>query len=243
VVRDFLFNKSIHPYTLPADSGDLYLELALARELIRANLRQARRSWPAAVSSSEGLPLFDLIIGGGAALGRAPHPGLAALTLLDALEPGGFVQSLAIDEHHLLAALGAVAHLNSLAVAQILEGELFSQLGAAVCASGPARFGEKIFQARLTPAGGEEMTVDVKFGSIEILPLSLGQRGKLTLRPRVGIDVGFGPGRGVTREVSGGAVGVILDGRGRPIAFPDEPARRRDLVQQWIEKVSASATQ
>ena len=179
-----------------------------------------------------------MLIGGGAVFGQAPHPGLAALTLLDALEPSGFVQSMLIDAQHVLAALGALAPINPLAVAQILEGEPFLSLGAAVCASGPARPGEKICQAKLVTADGTEIAVDVKSGSLEVLPLPLGRRGKLTLRPRVGIDVGFGPGRGATREVVGGAAGVILDGRGRPIAFPEDAAKRREAVQQWIEKVS-----
>jgi hypothetical protein len=238
LMSDFVFNKSIHPRSLPADLGDLYFELALAREILRANLRQARPNWPATVRSAEGLPAFDVIIGGGAALGQAPHPGLAALALLDALEPSGFVQALLLDEHHLLPALGALAAINPLAVAQILEGEPFPCLGAAVCASGWARAGEKICQAKLTRADGTEAAVDLKYGGLEILPLPLGQRGKLTLKPRGGIDVGFGPGRGATREVSGGTVGVILDGRGRPIAFSDDPAQRRAAVQQWIERVS-----
>jgi uncharacterized protein (TIGR01319 family) len=237
-VRDFVFNKAAHPRTVPADLADLYLELALVKEAVRANFRQARRTWPAAVLTSEGLPAFDVMIGGGAALGQAPHPGLAALTLLDAIEPGGYVQSLLIDEHHLLAALGSVAAANPLAVTQILEGELLLNLGVAVCASGTARLGDKICQARLASAGSAEQTVDLKFGEVEILPLPLGQRGKLTLRPRGGIDVGFGPGRGATRDVSGGAVGVILDGRGRPIAFPADAVKRREIVQRWITRVS-----
>ncbi len=241
-ICDFLYNKSTHPYTLPADTNDLYLELALLRELIRANLRQARASWPSTVYSAEGQLQFDTLIGGGAALGRAPHPGLAALALLDALEPGGFVASLLVDEHHLLAALGALAPINPLAVVQILEGELFSRLGVAVCASGLARPGERICQVKLAPADGPEITADMRVGSLAVLPLALGQRGKLTLRPRVGIDVGFGPGRGATRDVFGGTVGVILDSRGRPLLLSDETARQREAVQQWIEQISASAT-
>jgi len=239
VMSDFVFNKSVHPRSIPADLNDLYFELALAREILRANVRQARPNWPAAVRSADGLPAFDVIIGGGAALGQAPHPGLAALALLDALEPSGFVQALLLDEHHLLAALGALAPINPLAVAQILEGEPFPSLGAAISASGSARPGEKICQAKLTCADGTEVAAELKYGSLEILPLPLGQRGKLNLRPRGGIDVGFGPGRGATREVVGGTVGVILDGRGRPIAFAENPAERRAAVQQWIDRVSS----
>ncbi len=237
---DFIFNKSFHPRSIPADLNDLYFELALAREILRVNLREARSNWPAAARSAAGSPIFDIIIGGGAALGQAPHPGLAALALLDALEPAGFVQALLLDEHHLLAALGALAQINPLAVSQILVGEPFQALGAAVCASGSARPGEKICQAKLTCADGTELAADLKFGTLEILPLPLGQRGKLNLKPRGGIDVGFGPGRGGTREVAGGMVGVILDGRGRPITFPENPAERGAAVQNWIDRVSST---
>jgi hypothetical protein len=238
-MSDFVLNKTVHPRSIPADVNDLFFELALAREILRANMRQARPNWPAAVRSAHGMQTFDVVIGSGAALGQAPHPGLAALALLDGLEPCGFVQGLLVDEHHLLAALGALAPVNPLAVAQVLEGEPFPSLGAAVCASGSARPGEKICQAKLTCADGTELTAELKFGSLEILPLPLGQRGKLNLRPRGGIDVGFGPGRSATREVVGGTVGVILDGRGRPIAFSDNPAERRAAVQQWIDRVSS----
>jgi hypothetical protein len=34
--------------------------------------------------------------------------------------------------------------------------------------------------------------------------------------------------------VSGGALGVIIDGRGRPLALPDDPVRRRELVKKWL---------
>jgi len=37
----------------------------------------------------------------------------------------------------------------------------------------------------------------------------------------------------VEREVHGGVVGVVLDGRGRPIQPPDDPDQRRRAVTQW----------
>jgi len=49
--------------------------------------------------------------------------------------------------------------------------------------------------------------------------------------------VGQGVGRGRTLTVTGGAVGVIIDARGRPIAFPRAPEQRQEMVKQWIFKL------
>jgi hypothetical protein len=52
--------------------------------------------------------------------------------------------------------------------------------------------------------------------------------------------VGFGPGRGKTFEVTGGAVGVIIDARGRPLVFPKAPDQRIEALQQWSLKIGAT---
>ncbi|MEP7357887.1 MAG: glutamate mutase L, partial [Anaerolineales bacterium] len=107
-VRDFIYNKAARPHTVPAEPQDLYLELALARQVMRTALAAARPDWPETAPGSRGelLPAFSLLLGGGAVLGRAPRPGLAALLLLDALQPAG-VTRLMLDPYHLAPALGA----------------------------------------------------------------------------------------------------------------------------------------
>ena len=74
---------------------------------------------------------------------------------------------------------------------------------------------------------------EVKFGTLELLPLPGGQTGRLELHPLGRADVGFGPGRGTTVTVSGGALGVVFDGRGRPISLPQDHGRDRDLIKNW----------
>ena len=48
-----------------------------------------------------------------------------------------------------------------------------------------------------------------------------------------GADVGFGSGRSGTIPVSGGALGVVFDGRGRPLELPSDAVRRRELIKKW----------
>jgi hypothetical protein len=45
----------------------------------------------------------------------------------------------------------------------------------------------------------------------------------------------LGPGRrGIFKaQVEGGALGLIIDARGRPIALPADAEKRRAKIQQW----------
>ena len=243
-VREFMLNKSLRPHTVPSEKDELQLEHALARHVLRSALRRARPDWPeeAPGPRAEGLPWFSLILGSGAVLGQAPKPGLAALLLLDALQPSG-VTRLVLDPYHLAAALGALAKHNPVAVAQIFDSLAFVELGTAISllGGGPmVRPGDVVLHAKLIQEGGAEKEVDVHAGSLEVLPLPLGQTGKLTLRPRPTINAGFGMGRGRTVTLKGGAVGIIIDARGRPIALPKVPEKRYETLLDWQRRLGGA---
>jgi hypothetical protein len=239
--RAFVLNKSAYPHTVPADSEDLWLELALARYVIRAAVRRARPDWPENVPGPrpELLPWFSLIIGGGATLGRAPRPGLAALVLLDALQPAG-VTRLMVDPYHLTAALGATAYANPLVTAQVQDSLSLLDLGTAVSLIGRGRLGEAACHVRLVEESGAARELEVAYGALEVLPLPLGRSGKLTIRPRTGFNAGVGLGRGRSLTVMGGALGVVVDARGRPVGLPRAAEQRQEMVRQWTLKLNSA---
>jgi len=236
--REFAWEKAAHAGTVPADPDQLWLELALARQVIRSAVRHARPEWLAQAPTPrpELLPWFSLILGGGAVLGRAPRPGLAALVLLDALQPCG-VTRLLIDTYHLAPALGAAATVSPLLVAQVYDSKPFLDLGTAVSLIGRARLGDPACSVKLAEDGGTESTLDVAFGTLAVLPLAAGHSAKLSIRPRPGFNAGFSMGRGRTIAITGGVLGVIIDARGRPIALPRLADKRQELVKQWTWKM------
>lgn len=238
-IRDFVHNKAAYPFSIPEDQEDTWMEYALARLALQVTLRRARTHWPKPGARPDLLPPMSLIVGGGAVLTHAPSRGLAALTLLDALQPVG-ITSLALDPHHLLPALGAVAFLNPLATVQVLESGCLFDLGTVVSVVGPVKLGQVVCEATLTYDDGRETKLEVTSGSFEVMPLASGQGGKLALKPRPGYDFGAGAGRSRKPfDVSGGALGVIIDARGRPISLPTKPDRRAELLQKWIWKMAA----
>jgi len=97
-----------------------------------------------------------------------------------------------------------------------------------------AKYGASILRAKVTYENSAEASVDLKFGFLEMLPLNSGEVGKISIQVARGVDIGFGPGRGVKDlQISGGALGIIFDGRGRPLNLPTDSVRRRELTKKW----------
>lgn len=238
-VRDYLYNKALYPGSVPTELADLHIEYALVRELIRTGIALARGDWQKGAGTTL-LPALEPIIASGGAIARAPRPGYAALALLDAIQPKG-VTTLVLDPHNLIPAVGAAAGLLPMITVQVLESGSFVSLGTVVSPVGHARQGRPVMRVRVEPEGGGEMSEGaVRFGQIVLLPLRQGEHARLTVRPESGFDVGFGGvGKAGALRVAGGALGVIIDARGRPLELSKDPVERQQMNLKWLKEVGA----
>lgn len=241
-VLDYIHNKAIHPGLVPTEERELHLELALARELIRTALKEARTAWPRGkdLKSTWLLPPTEPIIASGSVLARTPHPGYATLALLDSLEPTG-ITTMVLDPHGLSPSLGAASGPVPMLAVQVLESGSYISLGTVVAPVGRVKAGRKILTLHLEPErGSEAITGEVRMGQLAVIPLRQGEYGRLTLRPERGVDVGFGgPGKAGALRIAGGALGLIIDARGRPLVLDEDPARRRDANEKWLWDIGA----
>jgi MutL protein len=240
-LRDYIFNKALHPGVVPVAMEELHLEYALARQILRTALNLARADWPKGRDpvSSPLLPPMEPILASGGALARAPRPGYAALVLLDALQPTG-IATLVLDPYNLAPGLGVSAGPVPMATVQGLDSGSFVSLGTVVSPVGRGRPGRPVLRLKLERERGEASEGEIRFGQLAVLPLRQGDNAKLTLRPERGFDVGFGaPGKAGTLRVTGGAVGLIIDARGRPLQSTKDPGRARDLNQKWLWDIGA----
>jgi len=234
--RNIIANKQLRPTTVPQTHQELLLEQAIAHEALRLTLAEAQQKWLGRPSAPyPGLsPFLDLIVGGGGVLAHAPHYGQAALILLDVLQPIG-VSGLALDVTSMVAPLGVTATVEPLAAAQVMERDGFLSLGTVVAPVGTARKGEIALQLRITYDDGRALEMEMPYGSLEVLPLSPGHKATLELRPTRRFDIGLGAkGKGATTELEGGAVGIIIDARGRPLSLPATREEQRAKIQEWL---------
>jgi hypothetical protein len=235
VLRDVIYQRSLTPSLLPASLEDRAILQAISRQMLGMALRSARRDFPSNVRilRTDLLPFFELILAGGAALTDNPTPGQNMLLLLDAIQPVG-VSRLLLDRNGLLPLLGAGAGQNNILPVQVIESGAFSDLGWTVSVVSGSPLGTPILKATLVYSDRTEAFAEVRHGSLEVLPLPLGHAARLTLQPLRRANIGYGPGRGKTITVTGGALGVVIDARGRPLQLPSELGRRAELYKKWL---------
>ena len=237
MVRDYLYQKSIYPASLPASLEDIAIEQAVARQALCVALNGVARDFPHQIRrASPGLtPYFEPILACGSAITRAPTLGQSLLILLDGIQPVG-ITNIILDQNNLLPAVGAAASRNSILPIQILESGAFLGLATVLTPYTSARPGMPILSGRLVDQNGNEIQVDIKQGAFEMLPLPVGHSGRLYLEPLHHTDIGFGPGEtnAAGIPVTGTMLGLVIDARGRPLRLPSDPARRRDLLKKWL---------
>ena len=234
MLREYMFQKSLYPASLPATKDEQAISHAVAREALYLAVRTAQKDFPPhARTAQDGvMPPLDLILGGGGVISEGTSLGQSLLLLLDAIQPVGILPVL-LDQNNLLPLLGVAASRSHYLPVQVIESGAFIGLGTVVSVIASASYGDQVLRARLSYADGTEARAEVKFGGLEILPLPNGQTARLSLQSFHRADAGLGPGKSGTVTVTGGALGVVIDARGRPLQLPSDPVRRRELMKRW----------
>jgi hypothetical protein len=234
-VAAYLHARAGHPALVPAEAESLAIELALARARLQRLARSAAMGYPEFPGlAPAGLTgHFEPLIAGGAVFSGAPNPGQTMLALLDGLQPRG-ITTLVLDQYHLLPVLGVIAQALPILPVHLLETDVFQNLGTAIIPISPAPPGELILTVQVQKESGPSFSVDVTQGVLRRVVLQVDEPAMLTLSPERETDVGFGgPGVGGRLKVTGGALGVVIDARGRPLALPAEAEARVALLQRW----------
>jgi uncharacterized protein (TIGR01319 family) len=254
-LRNRLRNKMIRPTTIPQTHEDLLVEQAVAREALRlafshhqqlaTGLKGVQRRREISEAFSQGgsdslVDLFDLglIIGSGGVLSHAPRRQQAALMMIDAFQPLG-ITMLAVDSIFMMPQLGVLSQVEAGIASQVFRRDCLIPLGPVIAPLGAVKEGEEVMQVTLHIDEQAPVEITVRGGQLHLVPLHTGQQASITARPAKMLDLGEGRGKPVERRVEGGVVGLILDGRGRPIQLPAEDAARHARLLEWLAAVQA----
>lgn len=236
-VRDYIYQKSLYPQSIPATREELFIEQAITRQNLLLSTQALTQRLPGRYRRQGSfLPSFELVVAGGAALTNAPSLGQKLLMLLDGLQPTG-ITTLVLDQNNLFAMLGAAVEVNSLLPIQVMDAGALAYLATVISPVSDAAYGAPIVRAKLIREDGTAMTSEVNMGNLQILPLDSGQTARLELRPLRHADVGLGPGRAGAVDVVGSSLGVVIDARGRPLRLPSKAGDRASLVKKWLKTV------
>ncbi|GAP15375.1 MutL protein [Longilinea arvoryzae] len=225
-LRDYLYQKSLFPQTIPTIGETFAIEQAMARQILRLGSQHLE-------AQRQGLShSFEPIVVSGGFFSQAPLPGQAMLAALDGIQPVG-IGLVLLDTHGLLAALGAVAPLNSILPVQVLESA-FQNLGTVISPVSDSRYGTPILKVRLEIEQGDEIRTEVKQGALVSLPLKTGQVARIHLEPLNRTEIDPRRKTGGSFKIIGGLCGVVIDARGRSLALPPDASRRRDMHKKWL---------
>jgi uncharacterized protein (TIGR01319 family) len=259
ILYDEITNKMIRPTTIPQTLEELLIEHAIAREALRmgflhhkflarpligVQLLDMDISQRMFLQEAAGATYIDMMkinwIGGtGGLLSHSPRRAQSALILIDGFSPEG-ITKLAQDSVFMMPHLGVLSTVHPKAAMEIFEKDCLIRLGTCIAPKGQTnQMGEEIGSVELTMPDNTEIEEKLIYGSIKRIPLAENQTAKIEIKPKRGFDVGAGSGRGVTTTIEGGVVGIILDARGRPIALPDDNAKRREKLIEWFAALEA----
>jgi len=252
-LRNRIRNKMIRPTTIPQVLEDLMIEQAISREALRLSLEQHKMfatelkgvqrggDISRAIEDVEERTLvnmmtLNLIIGSGGVLSHAPRRVQSALMMIDAFQPKG-ITKLAVDSIFMMPHLGVISTINEEAAWQVFDRDCLIRLGTVIAPVIVEKPGKTILRAKVEYPDRRVEEVDLRFGEILKLDLPLGVKAKVYLEPIRGADVGEGRGKKFVAEVEGGVVGLILDGRGRPLVIPEKEEERVESLMRWFESL------
>ena len=256
-LRNQVKNKMIRPTTIPQTMDTLIFEQALAREALRLAFRhhktfatelkgiQKQRTVSETFDQSAELANtlvnmmgLDIIIGSGGVLSHAPRRNQAALMAIDAFQPEG-ITLLAVDSIFMMPHLGVLAQVHKEAALQVFHRDCLIKLGTCITPVGIAKPDKKILSFEIKFPDGRTESGDLKFGELLLFPLEVDEQAEVKLKPARGFDVGEGSGKEVVKKVQGGVVGLIFDGRGRPLQIPQDNSERIQKLRQWFTALNA----
>jgi hypothetical protein len=171
---------------------------------------------------------LDMVIGSGGVLSHAPKRAQSALMMMDAYQPEG-ITMLTVDSIFMMPHLGVLSEHHYKAAREVFEFDCIVKCGHAICPVGTGKDGEPCVTVT-----GDGVNVDVKVGSMAVIPLGRGEFKDVTVTPAKGFDVGAGKGKAVSKQLEGGTVGIMIDARGRPFVLPTDKAVRVKKLREWL---------
>lgn len=190
------------------------------------------------------------VLVGGSLISRLPTPEHALLAAIDGCQPTGVTRVL-LDPYGIVTALGDGLVSGRLApdAPSMADGAASLLAGSCLCVAPlvqgvnwgkPGR--KPILAATVKGAWRDgERTWQLYRGEIIWVPLPAGRRIELAIRPSPSYNVGRGRGAEWRGEFVAGGMGLILDGRGRPLRLPADETSRTTLRAVWASELIGRA--
>jgi uncharacterized protein (TIGR01319 family) len=260
-IRNRIKNKMIRPTTIPQLLEDLKLEHAIAREALRLSfvqhkalavglkgvqkLKDMSESFERVAEEETLIKMnkLDLIVGSGGVLSHAPRRSQAMMMMIDAFQPQG-VTMIAVDSIFMMPHLGVLSTINEKAATEVFEKDCLIYLGPCISLTNSGKHGSHCLDCSITYSDGKKLEDSLLFGEIKVFELKEGEKAEVEVTPARQFNLGEGKGQKITKEITGGVVGIVIDARGRPLDLDSGKGREplHERLLKWIDAFDAYPT-
>ncbi len=257
-IRNRIKNKMIRPTTIPQLLDDLKLEHAIAREALRLAFEQHKalavslkgvqkqkdisETFERVVGEETLIDMnrLDLLVGSGGVLSHAPRRSQAMMMMIDAFQPQG-VTMIAVDSIFMMPHLGVLSTINVKAATEVFEKDCLIYLGPCISLTNAGKYGSKCLEFAINCFNGKKTDGSLLCGELQVFDLKQGEMATVEITPTRQFDLGEGKGKKITKEVTGGIVGIVIDARGRPLDIQENRGKKSliDTLSRWATAFNA----
>ncbi|MBA2453883.1 MAG: glutamate mutase L [Chloroflexia bacterium] len=235
-LNHWILNRALRPSTMSDTPRDRLIESAVVTEALRL-------VWEDLAPTEQ--RHHDLIVGG-ALFATWDSPGLALLSILNALEPkpeSGLVE-VALDLDGLFHAAGAIGELSPALAADVVERDLLLPLASVIVVNGDVKEGDLAVRGTIASERGGSREFSVPSGSIHQLDLGADETAIVTINCEPLATVGNSePGAevvlGQNTRLRGGDLGIVIDARGRAPGPATDPSVQAARMSNWLSDLNA----
>lgn len=232
-IEEYLSNKWLFPFNIPTTDVELEIEYAIACQILFSIVAKYSAGQESIKKeSSRNRQSYEIIFASGNIFSLSQDSVRDALVLLNGIQPVG-VFSMLLDRMDLIPAMGAVAGIDPLIAVQVMESNVFTNLGTFICIESQAKAGTPVLNVNIKYGSGNTENYEIIKGEFVNFPVSEGEITELILQPLHKCNIGMGPGKGGKIRVHGGCLGIVIDGRGRPVPLPSNRLERMEKIRQW----------
>lgn len=241
-VSAYLANRELHPGFVPVTIEEMSLETSWMCVRIRRLLSEMASLYDD-FRYDDKLGLmddFEPILLSGSSFERLPSARITFMVAQDAILPHG-ITTLAGDDHQVITPLGALAEINPMVPAQIVDSDVFSGLATVINVDSSVAAGQKVLQIEVDEGYEENrehyQVYQSELKRFETVP---GNDLRVYLAPEPESDVGMGlRGLGGWLNASASSLGLVVDARGRPCFLPGDEQARQEVRRDWLWNLGA----
>lgn len=229
IVSNYIATKSLYPSSIPTSTVELAIEQSLAKLILRQ------------IESKLPIPWLDIdqVMVSGGVLSQPAHDPQTVACVLDGFQPLGSFQ-LFSDSSLLLFALGGAFEAWSskdYSVGRTLLRATMQPVARVVCLAERTEAGKapakgKATRITLDVGLSSQQALEVKADEVAVVPWSAEEVGEMIVK---------GGAEHLTKEVQtvvGGSVGLVIDGRARPILLSRQDRERRTQLLNWDKQLN-----